>query len=206
MTGLSNILAVARREYAIRVRTRSFLFGTLVLLLSVAAIAFAPIVVRAIDQSTQQRIAVHLAATDLRTDPVATLTAIMNAPTDTGATTSDARPDYVISAVPDLAAARRAVISGDYAAALEIARASNGDLAFTLYTNDSSTGRTAGMIGQASTSIAISDRLGRLASRRSTRPASSPPRPSPSTGPTPLERIRPRPRRIWSDEASWPSG
>lgn len=162
MTGLSNILAVARREYAIRVRTRSFLFGTLVLLLSVAAIAFAPIVVRAIDQSTQQRIAVHVAVTDLKTDPVATLTAILNAPTDTGATTSDARPDYVISVEPDVAAARRAVISGDYVAALEIVRASNGDLAFTLYTNDIATGRTAGMIGQASTSIAISDRLGRL--------------------------------------------
>ena len=162
MTDVANVLAVARREYAIRVRTRSFLFGTLVLLLSVAAIAFAPIVVRAIDQSTQQRIAVHIAVTDLKTDPVADLAAIVNAPTDTGATATDARPDYVLSAAPDLAAARRAVISGDYAAVLEIARASSGELAFTLYTNDSATGRTAGLIGQASTSIAVSDRLGRL--------------------------------------------
>lgn len=162
MTSLPNVLAVARREYAIRVRTRSFLFGTLILLVSVVAIAFAPIVVQAIDQSTQQRIAVHVAVSDLKTDPTATLSSIVNATTDTGATTTDARPDYVVSSVPDLAVARRAVIAGEYAAVLEIARTGSGDLAFTLYTNDSATGRTAGLIGQASTSIAVSDRLGRL--------------------------------------------
>ncbi len=162
MNGLSNVLAVARREYEIRVRTRSFLLGTLVLLLGVAAIAFAPIVVRAIDQSTQQRIAVHLTVTDLKTDPVAVLTAIVNAPTDTGATKTDSKPDFVVSTVPDLAAARRAVIGGDYAAVLEIARASSGTLAFTLYTNENSTSRTVSLLRQASTSIAVSDRLGRL--------------------------------------------
>jgi ABC-2 type transport system permease protein len=163
MNALSNIIAVGRREYTVRIRTRSFLFGTLALLIGVLAIALAPIIIRAIDQSGQQRIAVHVtAAADLKTDPVQTLASLVNASTATGQTATDAKPEFVISAVPDLAAARRAVIAGDFSAVLDVDRASGGDLAFTLYTNDNATGRTAGLLRQASTSIAISDRLGRL--------------------------------------------
>jgi ABC-2 type transport system permease protein len=166
MNGLSNIVAVARREYTVRVRRRSFLLGTLALLIGVVAIAFAPIIIQAIDQSSQQRIAVHVAAPDLRTDPVTTLSVLMNAATNTGAetgtTTADGKPEFVVSSVPDLDAARRAVIAGDYAAVLEIDRAPTGDLAFTLYTNQNAMGRAAGLIRQASTSIAVADRLDRL--------------------------------------------
>ncbi len=162
MTGLGNIYAVARREYSIRVRTRSFLVGTLILVIGVLTIAFAPVIVKVIDQSSQQNIAVNVTATDLKTDPVATLSTLVNASTETGVSATDTKPDFVVNAVPDLAAARRAVIAGDYAAVLEIDRAAGGDLAFTLYTNDNATGRTAGLIRQASTSIAVSDRLGRL--------------------------------------------
>ena len=77
MTSVRNIGAVARREYTVRVRTRSFLIGTVFLILAVLAIAFAPIIVRRIDQTYQQRIAVHVAAADLQGDPVATLTALL---------------------------------------------------------------------------------------------------------------------------------
>ena len=162
MTGLANIFAVARREYTTRIRTRSFLFGTLVLLLSVIAIAFAPIIVEAIDQTSQQKIAVHVAATELKSEPVTTLSTLINASANPSATTTDAKPAYLVSAVPDLAAARRSVVAGEYAAVLEIDRTSGGDLAFTLYTNDNATGRTAALIHQASTSIAVGDRLARL--------------------------------------------
>jgi ABC-2 type transport system permease protein len=161
MTGLSNIYAVARREYLIRLRTRSFLFGTLVLLLGVLAIAFAPIIIRAVDQSTEQKIAVHVTATELRADPVMRLSILVNASTNTGSTAA-AKPEFLLTAVPDLATARRAVIAGDYAAVVEVDRTASGDLAFTLYTNDNATGRMAGLIRQASTSIAVSDRLARL--------------------------------------------
>jgi ABC-2 type transport system permease protein len=162
MTGLSNVFAVARREYTIRLRTRSFLFGTLLLLLGVLAIAFAPIVIKAIDQSNEQKIAVHVAATDLTIDPVTTLSALVNATTETGATPTDSKPEFVVNTVPELAAARRAVIAGDYAAVLEIGRATDGDLTFTLYTDENATSRMAGLIRQASTSIAVGDRLERL--------------------------------------------
>lgn len=162
MTGLANIYAVARREYTTRIHTRSFLFGTLILLLSVIAIAFAPIIVEAIDQSNQQKVAVHVTATDLQSDPVTTVSVLVNGAAGPNATTTAAKPDYVVTAVPDLAAARRAVIAGEYTAVLEIDRTSNGELAFTLYTNDNATGRTASLIHQASTSIAVGDRLARL--------------------------------------------
>ena len=162
MTSVRNIGAVARREYTVRVRTRSFVIGTVFLILAVLAIAFAPIIVRRIDQTYQQRIAVHIAAADLQGDPVATLTALLNASTDTGATeSSDTTPDFVVSIVPELAAARQAVGDGEYAAALEIGRTTAGDVDFTLYTNDNATGRTAALIRQASTAIAIGDRLAR---------------------------------------------
>jgi ABC-2 type transport system permease protein len=162
MSGYSNIAAIARREYTTRIRTRSFLVGTLILLVAVLAIAFAPIIVRAIDQSSEQKIAVHVAAQDLVTDPIATLSALMNASTATGVSSPEEEPAFTVAAVRDVAAARRAVTAGEFAAVLEIHRLDNGELAFTLYTNDNAAGRTAGLIRQASTSIAVGDRLARL--------------------------------------------
>ena len=162
MTSLSNVVAVARREYTIRLRTRSFLFGTLLLLLSVLAIAFAPIIVKAIDQSSEQTIAVHVAAADLSSDPIETLSVLMNASTANVTSTSDAEPEFVVVAVPDLGVARQAAMTGDYAAVVNIDRADSGDLVFTLFTDDGATGRTASLVRHASTSVAISDRLARL--------------------------------------------
>jgi len=161
VTGVRNIAAVARREYTVRVRTRSFVVGTVLLLVAVFAIAFIPIIVGAVDQTNQQKIAVHLAAADLQGDPVATLAALLNASTDTGAAAPPTTPDFAVSAVPDLALARTAVGTGDFVAVLEIGRAADGDVEMTLYTNDNATGRTASLIRQASTAIAVSDRLAR---------------------------------------------
>jgi ABC-2 type transport system permease protein len=162
MSDLGNISAVARREYTVRVRTRSFVFGTLILLVAVLAIAFVPIIVEAMDQGDAQRIAVHVGATGLGGDPVASLNLQLNAATDTGETTTPQAPDYVVSSVPDLVAARQAVGAGDYAAVLDVGRSASGDLVFVLYTNDNAAGRTAGLIRQASTAIAVADRLARV--------------------------------------------
>ena len=162
MNGASNIVAVARREYTTRVRTRSFLFGTLLLLLAVLVMAFLPVIIREIDQHDETKIAVHVAATDVRGDPAAALGTMLNASPTTGSAQAGTAPDFVVLSVPDLASARRAVIAGDYAAVVEIARSASGDLTFTLYTNDNASGRTAGLIHQASTTIAVSDRLSRF--------------------------------------------
>ena len=162
MSDLGNISAVARREYTVRVRTRSFVFGTLILLVAVLAIAFVPIIVQAMDQGDAQRIAVHVGASGLGGDPVASLNLQLNAATDTGETTAPKAPDYAVSSVPDLGTARQAVGAGDYAAVLDIGRSASGDLVFVLYTNDNAAGRTAALIRQASTAIAVSDRLSRV--------------------------------------------
>ena len=162
MSDIGNITAVARREYTVRVRTRSFVIGTLLLLVGVLAIAFVPVIVQAMDQGGAQKIAVHVAAGDLGGDPVARLGVLLNATTDTGAPATNAAPDYAVTSVPDLATARQAVGRGEYSAVLDIGRAAGGDLAFVLYTNDNAAGRTAGLIRQASTAIAIADRLARL--------------------------------------------
>ncbi len=162
MTNLSNVAAVAGREYTTRVRTRSFMFGTIMLVVAVLAIAFLPVIIGYFDRTDATRGAVHVSATDLATDPVATMNAVLNAPTQTGATGNGSGPDFIITAVPDLAAARQAVIDGTYGGVLDIARGPDGDLVFTLYTDANAVGREASLVRQAATTIALADRLARV--------------------------------------------
>jgi len=162
MTNMKNVAAVARREYTTRVRTRSFMFGTIALVVAVLVIAFLPVITRYVDRTDAARGAVHVSATDLAVDPVATLEAVLNAGAQTGDDATGGQPDFVITAVPDLAAARQAVEDGTYGGVLEIARGADGQLTFTLYTNGNANGRDASLIRQAATSIAVSDRLARV--------------------------------------------
>lgn len=160
MSNLPNILAVALREYWVRVRTRSFVLGTLLLVAGVSAIAMVPLIIRTIDQPSSQRVAVWVGATDVGRSPAVTLGALLNAPTGGQAATG---PDeFAVRTIPDLAAGREAVDRGEDAAVLGISRAAGGELSFTLYTNDSPTGRTAQLIRQAVSAVAIADRLARL--------------------------------------------
>jgi ABC-2 type transport system permease protein len=162
MTTFSNIAAVARREYTVRIGTRSFLFGTALLVIGVVAIALLPVIVRYIDESDATKVGVVVAVDDLSGDPGATLTQLLNAPTETGASDEVEEPDFVVSMVTDVSTGRSAVMNGDLAALLEIDRSAAGELDFTLYTNDNATGRTASLVRQASNAIAVADRLDRL--------------------------------------------
>lgn len=162
MGTLANVVAVARREFLVRVRTRSFVFGTALLVLGVIAIAMVPVIVRLIDRTSEQRVAVWTEPADVGIDPVATIDALLNAPTATGSPTPGDTRDYVVSATTDLEAARRAVVDGDYVAVLAIRRAPDQELAFTLFTNERATSRIPQTIQQASTAVAIGDRLVRL--------------------------------------------
>ena len=162
MTNIANVAAVARREYTTRVRTRSFIFGTALLVVAVVAIALLPVIVGFLDRNDSVKAAVHVSATDLATDPAATLSALLNGPVEgTDPSSASSQPDFVVTEVPDLAAARQAVIDGTYTGVLEIARGSDGDLAFTLYTNGNANGREGAIVRQAATSIAVADRLAR---------------------------------------------
>jgi len=160
MTTIANIATIARREFEVRARTRSFLLGTLLLVVGVLAIALLPVIVRVIDRQDATNVAVVVTANDLTTDPVASLTRLLNAPTGT---TPDpqAAPDYTVTRLDDIDAGRRDVINGRYAALFAIERAADGELSFTLYSNDT-TGRSATLAWQAANSIAVADRLDRL--------------------------------------------
>ena len=162
MSNLRNIFNIASREFTVRVRTRSFIFGTVLLVLGVAVIAFLPVIIRYVDRNMTEKVAVYVAAPDLSTDPVATLTVLLNpaATSDQGAI--DNTPDFTVSKVTDLAAAREATNRNEYAGLLEIDRAPDGELQFTYYSNQNSMGSTASMVRQASNTIAVTDRLARL--------------------------------------------
>jgi len=160
MNSLANIIAVARREFEVRIRTRSFLLGTLLLVVGVAAIAFLPVIVRYIDRTDTREVAVHVAAEDLALDPVATLAGLLNAAPAVDTPTDGGAAAFLVSRVTDLEAGRRDVTAGRYVALLGIARGSDGDLDFTMYTADSH-GPGAQIGQQASNALAIVDRLAR---------------------------------------------
>ena len=162
MSTIANVYAVTRREFRTRAMTRTFVVATALLIVSVIAIALAPVVVRYVDRTDTQRVAVWTGARDLSVDPVSTISVLLTPPSTTDSSTSNATPDFAVSAVPDLAEARAAVTRGDFVAALAIERGETGELAFTLYANDSPTGRTAAIVQQACTTVAVSDRLARL--------------------------------------------
>ncbi len=166
MSNVANIIAIARREFVFRVRTRSFLIGTLILVAGVVAIAFVPKVVDYLDRGGPSKIGVYATGADIATDPAATLDGLLNAPTpqDTGSTSSPgsgAGERFEVMAIPDLAAGRAATESGEYSAVLGIDRGSDGELQFTMYTNDRATSSTTQLVRQASQAIAIADRLER---------------------------------------------
>jgi ABC-2 type transport system permease protein len=163
MSTIANITAVARREATVRVRTRSFIFGTVLLVLGVVAIAMVPIIVQYVEGHVTQKVLVYAGGADLKADPVPTLRTLLNtAPTAGDGSAARVTEGFTVTAASDLAAARTDVVDGRANAVLAIERAAGGDLAFTLYTNDSAGGRSSQLIQQAANAIAIADRLDRL--------------------------------------------
>lgn len=162
MNTLANIRAIARREYLVRVGTRSFVMATILLIVGVAVISFLPVIIRYVDRSVSEKVAVYVGPADLAADPVQTLRLILNPPAPGGQTDPSDEPDFVVSAADDLAAAREEVVAGEFSALLGIERTPAGDLTFTLFTKDNATGRTTELVRQAANSIALSDRLDRF--------------------------------------------
>jgi ABC-2 type transport system permease protein len=161
MNQIANVFAVARREFVTRAMTRTFVIASAILVIAVVAVAFVPVIVRYIDRNESLRVAVWTGVTDIGVDPEATIDRLLDGPSGDGASAAGAA-HVDVSSVTDLASARAAVTAGEYEAVLAVERGSSGDLEFTLYTNGSSTGRTAQLLQQAATTVAIGDRLVRL--------------------------------------------
>jgi ABC-2 type transport system permease protein len=155
-TELSNIFAVARREFLARVTTRTFLVATLVLVIAAALIGLAPVAIGYFNPGSS-RVAVYVGASDLRGDPVATLDTLLNPPSS-----QDGDTPFTVSRSTDLDADRQLTDDGQLTALLDVERDAQGGLVFTVYTKEPADGTTALISRQAATSIAVGDRLGRL--------------------------------------------
>lgn len=165
MSTTSNITAIARREVAIRIRTRSFVIGTALLVLGVVGIAFLPVVISKIDSVDATNVVVVAPEQALATRATTTITTLLNVGDANGqpGSTPGGQPDFVVTVMPDLDSARSAVMRGEYTCVLSLSRAPDGSLAFAYYGDDGGMGRTASLLRQAATAIAVGDRLDHMA-------------------------------------------
>jgi ABC-2 type transport system permease protein len=159
----ANIVAIARREFVSRARTRTFVLSTIVLVLVAVAVGLVPVVVGYLNRDSA-RVAVYVGAPDLHGDPVATLDALLNPPStqDTSGAAATATKAYTIVKSTDLEADRQRVLDGKLNALVDVERDSRGEAVFTVYTSEPDSSRTALVSRQAATSIAVADRLGRI--------------------------------------------
>ena len=160
-----NIAAVARREFVSRARTRTYRMTTVLLVLAGVALALAPIVIQAFGgESSADRIEVVVGDSAPSVDVVTALNQILNtadlAPFPIESK-DDPAPAFVVVASADLAASRGRVLDDSAAAALALARSSDGDLEFEVYSKDGPLARRVQLIRQAAITIAIQDRLTR---------------------------------------------
>jgi ABC-type Na+ efflux pump permease subunit len=77
-----NALHVARREYLVRVRNRSFRITTILLALAVLLVTLAPSLLAVVGAGDPARIAVAVEADDLAQDPIASLQQVLTVGAD----------------------------------------------------------------------------------------------------------------------------
>ena len=163
-----NALHVAKREYLSRVRGRAFMITTALLALAMAAVTMVPTIVGALGVSDPPEIGVHTEVDDLPADPVITIQGALAAASDPSAdptappsddTPSGDRPR--VTRADDADAAAQAVRDEELDALLTITRDAEGELAFEYLGSASPTNATRLLITQASTALAIADRLER---------------------------------------------
>jgi ABC-2 type transport system permease protein len=162
MSTWSNIFTIARREYVVRVRTRSFAIGTLLLVAGVALIAFLPLIIRQIDQGDTTKIAVAADEAGLAEGAAVSIASLLNASSAATGVPDQAATDFVVTAVDDVDAARAETADGQWTGLLDIRREASGELVFVLYTDENAGGRTPALVRQAVTAFAVADRLDRL--------------------------------------------
>jgi ABC-2 type transport system permease protein len=127
--GSSNARLVARREYIERVRSRAFLFSTLLLAGLAIVIALIPLGVRLIDRATVTRVVVVAPNDSLADQAISTMDGFLNARTDAS---SDGTPTFTFERIEDADVARQLVREGAVAGGMVIERKPGGGLDFTV--------------------------------------------------------------------------
>jgi ABC-2 type transport system permease protein len=159
-TTLRNIVAVARREFMFRGRTRTFRITTVILVVVGVGLALAPVIIRFVDRgSTGDRVLVYVGDTHPGVDVPVALGLLLNAPTPGVPVSSESTPSFSVEETADVDAARAEVVADTAKALVVLDRSASGDLTFTLYAKDSLIARRNQLIQQAAASIAIQDRL-----------------------------------------------
>jgi ABC-2 type transport system permease protein len=153
-----NAWYIAVREYRSRVRTRSFVLGTVLLAVIAFAVTQLPLLIDSASGGMQTRVAVVIRAPGMPPDSPAILDGQLNGQS----TDPNARAAFVVSwlATGDEAAAQRNLELGKYDALLIVDRdATTKDLGFTLRTDSPEDGRAVATIKSALVSLEIEDRL-----------------------------------------------
>jgi ABC-2 type transport system permease protein len=124
--GLGNVWLVARREYVERVRSRAFVFSTLLLAGLAVVVALLPLAVRLVDRATVTRIAVAASEPGLADRAVGVMDGFLNARLSGGG--GGAEIMFEFDRRDDEAAVVEAVREGSVAAAMLISRGADGGL------------------------------------------------------------------------------
>lgn len=162
---LSNVAAVARREYLSRARTRTFRLTTALLVVASLGIALAPILIRWVDRgSGPTTVEVSIGDSKPSVDVATALGGLLNAqPADSAGTATQgqaAQPAFRVVTITDVGAARSRVDAGRSLGLLIVSRqTADGDLAFTFVTKATSLDRISALVRQAAAAIAVEDRL-----------------------------------------------
>jgi ABC-2 type transport system permease protein len=157
-----NAYFVARREYAVRVRNRTFAILTIGLAIVGLALTLLPLGINLIGGQKPVRVAVYSTASGLSVDPAATVQSVLNSLAGgTSGSDGSGSPRFSVESVSDPATAQAEVRADKLDGLLSISRTASGDLAFDAFTKASATDRNLALVRQAATSIAISDRLER---------------------------------------------
>ncbi len=173
MSGIfPNAFHVARREYLFRVRGRAFIITTALLTIAVVALTMIPTLLGAIGVADPPKVAVHVEADDLATDPVIAIQALLIAgadpasfdpdqPAPTAAPEGEEEDRAQVTRADDPEAAADAVREDELDGLLTITRADDGELTFEYLSDASPTNQTRLLVTQAASALAISDRLER---------------------------------------------
>lgn len=161
-----NAYHVARREYNVRVRNRTFAILTIGLAVVGLGLTLLPLGINLIGGQKPVKVAVYSTAADLSVDPATTVQSVLNSLTGGGSGTTagsaaSSGQRFSVVAASDPAAAQAEVRDGKLDGLLSISRAANGDLVFNAFTKASPGDQNLALVRQAATSIAISDRLER---------------------------------------------
>ncbi len=153
---LPNAGIVARREYVDRVRSPLFRISTLVLMALAVGVALTPIVIRYLDRSTVDRIAIIADEERLAVGTIAAADGIMNVPPP-GVAAGEWTPPYRIERATDRDLAIQQLAAGRLDGIIEVVRLDDDSLDVTYHTAGPPDGVRSQLAGFTALSVAILD-------------------------------------------------